>query len=108
MRTHMVTDRRPHRQQCALAFVVARPALVRLPEIANNDGPVHRGDDLAEGQPFGGTSQHVAASYAALGAHETRSLERQKDLLEVGLRQAGPLRYVANRRRCVRIGMKGE
>ena len=46
----------------------------------------------------GGAGQHVAAAHAPLGAHEPGALQREQDLLEVGLGEAGALGDVADRR----------
>ena len=52
--------------------------------------------------------QHVAAADAALGAHQAGALQREQDLLEVRLGQAGALGDVAHRRRPVVVGVQGE
>jgi len=91
-------DAGPHRQQHALALVVARAVLVGLPEVAQGDGAVDRRHDLAEGDEARLSGEDVPAADAALGPDDARALERQQDLLEVGLRQPGPLGDVAHRR----------
>ena len=86
----------PHLEQHALALVVARPVRVRLAEVAGHDRPVDRRHDLAERDLARRARQHVAAAHAALGAHEAGALERQQDLLQVGLREPGSLGDVAH------------
>ena len=44
-----------------------------------------RGDDVGERDLLGRPGEHVTAADAALRADETRALDRQEDLLEVGL-----------------------
>ena len=94
-----LADHGPDRQQHALALVVARAVLVRLAEVADGDGPVDRADDVAEGDRAGLAGQHVAAAHAPLRAHQAGALEREEDLLEVGLGQARALGDVAHRGR---------
>ena len=83
------------------------PFVVRLAEVTGGDGPVDRRDDLGQRDLLGWPRQHVAATDAPLGAHQAGPLEGQKDLLEVGLGQAGAVGDVAYRGR--RLGaVEGE
>src|SRR3954467_6307983 len=103
-----MTDLSPHRQQHALALMVAGAVLMGLAEVAGDDGPVHGGDDLPERDLLRWAGQYVPAADAALGAHQTSALERQQDLLEIGLRQAGALGDVTDRGGTVFHGVEGE
>ena len=58
-----------------------------------------RGDDLGERDLARRACEHVAAAHPALRAHEARALHREQDLLEVGLREAGPLGDLLDRSR---------
>jgi hypothetical protein len=66
-------------------------------EVAGGDRAVDRRDDLSQRDLLRGSSQHIAAPDAALGPDQPGSLEGKKDLLEVGLGQPGPHRYVTDR-----------
>jgi len=92
-----LADVGPHRQQHALPLVVAGAVGVRLAEVARRNGTVDGRDDLVQGDLLGRPRQHVAAADAALGAHQTGALERQEDLLEIGLREPSPHGDVAYR-----------
>jgi hypothetical protein len=105
---HVFTDLRPHRQQHALAFMLAGAVLVRSTEVASGDRAVDRGHDLAEGDLLRWPGEHIAAPDAPLGADQPRALERKEDLFEVRLRQTGALGQVANRRRARLVGMQCE
>ena len=93
----LVADVGPDGQQHALALVVAGAVLVRLAEVADDDGPVDRADDLGEGDLLRRPGEHVAAAHAPLRAHQAGALEGQEDLLEVGLGEARALGDVAHR-----------
>lgn len=95
----MLSGHFPDRVEDALSFVIARAFLVRLAEITNGDGSVHGRNDFAQLDGAGIARQHVAAADAALGTHETRALEGQQDLFEIGLRQPGAFSDVPNRSR---------
>ena len=86
-------------RQHALPLVVARAVLVGLAEIAERDRSVDRRDDLRQPDLGRRSIQDVATADTALGPHEAGALERQQDLLEVRLGQAGALGDVADRRR---------
>ena len=105
---HVFADFGPYRQQDALSFVVAGAVLMRLTEIARLDRAVDSADDLRQRDRFRLAGQDIAASDAALRPHQPGTFQRQEDLLEVGLRKAGPRRDVTNRlgRRLLRV--KGE
>ena len=104
---HLAADLVPDGQQHALALVVTGPVGVGLAEVACLDWAVHRADDLGQGDLRGVTGQDVPATHAPLGPHDPGALERQKDLLEVGLGQAGALGDVADRGRSG-IAVEGE
>jgi hypothetical protein len=90
-----LADHLPHREQHALALVVAGAVLVRLAEVADGDGPVDRAHDLAERDLLGSAGEHVAAAHPPLRAHDPGALEGEEDLLEVGLGQ--PVRSAMSR-----------
>ncbi len=104
----MLADVGPHGQQHALTFVVAGAVGVGLAEVAGDDGAVDRAHDRAEGDLVRFAGEHVAAADAALGADESGPLQRQQDLLEVGLGKPGPLGDVAHRRGPVLAGVEGQ
>ena len=56
----------------------------------------------------GGAGEHVAAADAPLRAHQPGALEREQDLLEVGLGEAGALGDVAHRGRARLVGVQRE
>ncbi len=56
----------------------------------------------------GRSGQHVAAADPPLRPHQPGTLEREQDLLEVGLGQAGALGDVAHRRRACVVGVQRE
>jgi hypothetical protein len=94
---HMVAHLRPHGQQRALALVVAGPAHVRLTKVADDDGPIDGGDDLAEREIFRRTGQHVTATDTTLGPHQSGTLQGEQDLFEVGLGETGAFGDVTDR-----------
>ena len=105
---HVRSDVGPHREERALALVVARPVLVRKTEIAEGDRSVDRGDDRAEGDLLRWSCEDVSATDAALGLHEARTFERKEDLLEVGLGEPRTFRDVADRSRNAVVAAKRE
>ena len=98
----------PHREQHALALVVAGAVLVGLAEVAEGDRAVDRRHDLAEGDEARLPRQDVAAADAALRPHDAGALEGQQDLLEVGLREPGALGDVAHRGGAGLVGVERE
>ena len=104
----MLADLVPHREEHALALVVAGPVLVGLAEVADRDRTVDGGDDLGQADLLGRAGEHVAAPDPALGAHQPGALEREQDLLEVGLGEPGALGDVAHRRGPGLVGVQGE
>ncbi len=66
MVAHVLADVGPHREQHALALVVAGPVLVGRAEVPGDDRTVHRAHDLAQGDLLGHTGQHVASPHPAL------------------------------------------
>jgi hypothetical protein len=105
---HVIADVGPDAQEHALALVVAGAVLVGFAEITGDDRPVNGRNDLGERDALCRARQHVAATDAALGAHETDAFEAQKDLFEVGLGQARSLGEVADRGRRGEVGPQGE
>ena len=108
MAAHVGPHFGPHRQENALALVVAGTVLVRLAEVTGRDGPVDGSDDLAQGDVFRGARQHVAAPHATLRADEACALAREEDLLEVGLGEPRAFGEPLHRRRGLRAGVEGE
>ncbi len=97
MVAHHLAGLGPHPEQDALPLVVAGPVLVRRPEVPDGDRAVDGADDLAESDRARGAGENVPPADAALGADETSSFEREQDLLEVRLAEAGALGDVAYR-----------
>jgi hypothetical protein len=93
---HVFADVGPHRQQHALAFVVAGTVLVRRAEVAGHDRAVYGADDLTEGDVARRVRQHVAAAHTTLGANQSRSFESEQNLFKIGLGKTRALRYVAH------------
>lgn len=84
--TDLGADGVPNGKQHALALVIAGAVGVRLSEVAESDRAIDGSDDLCQMDLVRGPGQDVAAPDAALGSNESRPLEREKDLLEIGLR----------------------
>ena len=59
---------------------------------------VDRGEDVGQRDLRGVTGEDVPAAHTALRAHEPGALDRQEDLLEIGLGEAGPLGDLLHRR----------
>jgi RluA family pseudouridine synthase len=89
VRTHVLTHHVPDGQQDALALVVAGAVLVRLAEVAERDGSVHGAHDVGQADLRRRSGEDVAPTHAALGAHQTGALQREEDLLQVRLGEAG-------------------
>ena len=96
---HLFANRRPHRQQNALPFVVACPVGVRLAEVTEGDWAIHGGEDGCQRDVLRVSGKDVPASNAPLGLHEARTLESEENLFEVWLGEPGALGNVAHRRR---------
>ena len=96
---HVLADVGPHREEHALALVVAGTVLMWLAEVSDDDRAVDRTHYLAEGDLLRQPGEDVPAPHAPLGADEAGALERQQDLLQIGLRKACPLGDVPDRRR---------
>jgi hypothetical protein len=105
---HVLAHHVPDGEQHALALVVAGPVLVGLAEVAQRDGTVDRADDVAERDGLGFAGQHVAPAHAPLRPHQPGALQRQQDLLEVGLGQRGALGDVADRRGTGVVAVQGQ
>ena len=97
MVAHVLAHVGPHRKQDTLAFVVAGTVLVGGAEVAGHDRPVDSAHDLTEGDLLRHPGEDVAAAHATLGADEAGTFESEENLLEVGLRKACSLCYVADR-----------
>ena len=85
MGPHVLAHLRPHRQQHALALVVAGTVLVWRAEVTGHDRAVDGAHDLAQGDLVRRPGQDVATAHAPLGAHEAGALQSQENLLEVRL-----------------------
>ncbi len=108
MGPHVLADVGPDREQDTLPLVVAGPVLVRQPEVAGDDRAVDGGHDLGEGDLRRGAREHVATADAALGADEPGTLQREEDLLEVGLGKPGALGDVPHRGRAFAVRVQRE
>ena len=108
MPPHVLAHVGPHGQQDALTLVFTGTVLVRPPEVAGHDGTVDGAHDLSQGDVPGGSGQDVPTAHATLRADQARPLEGEKDLLELGLGETGPLRDVAHRRRRRFAGAQSE
>ena len=93
--THVISHVSPHAEQHALALVIARAVLMGFSKVASRDRPVDRCDNLSQSYGFGGPSEDVSASNAALGTNESHTLQTEQDLLEVGL--GSPVRSARSR-----------
>src|ERR687891_1022177 len=96
---HVLAQHPPDGQQHALALVVAGTVLVRLAEVAHGDRPVDGADDVAQRDGGRFPGEDVAAAHSPLRADQPRTLERQQDLLQVGLGEPGALGDVPDRGR---------
>ena len=105
---HVARGQVPDGEEHALALVVARAVLMGLSEITERDGAVDGRDDLGETDLGGRSGEHVTATDAALGANEPRTLQREEDLLQVGLGESGPFGDVAHGGRPGVLAVKGE
>ena len=94
--TGLVGDADPHLLQHAVALAVVVLAHQR------GERPVDRGEDVGEGDLGRRARQHVPTADAPLRAHQPRALHREQDLLQVRLRQSGPLGDLLHRRRAGR------
>ena len=66
MLCHVAADFGPDGEEGALAFVVAGAVGVGFAKVARDDGAVHSGHDLSQGQTLGCSSEQVTASDPAL------------------------------------------
>ena len=94
--THLGAGLVPDREQHALALVVAGTVLVRLAEVAERDRAIDGRNDLGEQDLLGWPRQHVPAADAPFRTNESRALQGEQDLLEVGLGEAGAVGDVAH------------
>jgi hypothetical protein len=90
-----------------LTLVLARAVLVRPAEVAGHDGAVHGAYDLAQGDLLGRTRQDVSSAHSPLGAYKPGTFQREKDLLQVRLRETGAVGDVADRGRAPDVGVQG-
>ena len=95
----MNSDLGPNGEEDALALVVACTVLVGFAEVTGLNGPVDSAHDLAERDLLRWSGENVPAANPPLGPDDTGAFQRQQDLLQVGLRKAGPFRDVSNRGR---------
>jgi len=96
---HVISDIGPDIEQYTLALMVTGPILVRLAEITSHDRSVHGSDDLRQRNCFGTPSEDVAPTHPTFGSYETRTLETQQNLLQIGLGKSCPLGEVPHRGR---------
>jgi len=106
--SHVITHIGPHAKKDALALVVAGAVTVGLAEVTSDDRAIDGGDDLGERYRFGASGEHVAATHAALGTHETDPLEAEQDLFQIGLGESGALGEVAHRGGCRLVFSEGQ
>ncbi len=98
----------PDRQQDALSLVVAGPIGVGLAEVAQGDGTIDGPDDLGQGDLIWWSGQDVATTHAPFGANQACPFEGQQNLFQIGLRQPGAIRDIANRGWSVAVGMQSQ
>jgi len=91
VRPHVLAHLRPHREQGALAFVVAGTPGMGLAEVPDHDGPVDGRHHLAQREPLGQPSQYVPAAYSPFGTHYPGALESKEYLLQIWLGKARTL-----------------
>lgn len=94
---HVLTGRLPYGEQNALPLMIARTVLVRLAEVSKSDRPIDSAENLTDPDLRGLACEHVPAADTALRTHQAGALQRQQDLLEVGLRKRRALGNVAHR-----------
>jgi len=95
---HVVADIRPYGKQNALSLVVAGPILMGLAKVARHNRPVDGCNNLGEGDFADRSGEDISSADAALRTHQARTLERQQNLLQIGLGESRALRDVANGR----------
>ena len=103
---HVIARFLPDREEHALAFVVARTILVRLPEVPECDGTVDRRNDLGEADLVGWSAEDVPSTHASFGTNQTGAFQGEQDLLEVRLRKSSPLRDVSDAGRSTGVSME--
>ena len=91
----LVRDADPHLLEHAVALAV----VVLLHQ--RGQRTLDRGEDLGQRDLLGWPGEHVPAADAALRAHEPRALDRQEDLLQIGLGEGGALGDLFDRCRAV-------
>ena len=78
------------------------------PKSPSDDRPVDRAHDLGQRDLGRRPGEHVPATHAPLRPHEAGALEREEDLLQVGLGEAGALGDVTDRCRSRLVGVQCE
>jgi hypothetical protein len=73
--THVLAGNIPDGEKNTLTFVVTGSVLMRLPEVAQGDGAVNSRNDLGESDIGWSLREHVSATNASFGAHETGTFE---------------------------------
>ena len=93
----MFASRLPDGQKHTLALVVAGAVLVRFAEVAQADRAVDGAEDFADANLTGRAGEHVAATDAALGPHQSGAFQCKQDLLQIWLRNRSAFGNVADR-----------
>ena len=91
-----------------MPFMVAGTVLVRFTEVAEGDRAVGCRDDVRESDLLWALGEDVTATDATLGLHESRALQHEQDLLEIGLGEPGSCSDVAHGRRTRVVTVEGE
>ncbi len=94
---HVFSDLGPDGKQRALSLMVACPIGMGFAKITDDDRTIDCADDRAQRDLLGRPGEHVAPANTALRGHDARTLEGEKDLLEIWLGEAGAFGDVADR-----------
>jgi hypothetical protein len=108
MVTHMLTRDVPDGEKDAMSLVIACAVLVRLSKIAKRDWAISCRNDLRKQDVLRRSSEHVPATDAALGLHESGALEDEQDLFEIRLGQTCSRSDVTYRGWSAFAGVKSE
>ncbi len=80
-------------------FLIARIPRAFLQAVDRLEGPIHRSEDLPQGDLIRRFCQRITAAHTALAVEETGSLERKEELLQIPDRKALSLGYSLDRDR---------
>lgn len=108
MLTHVTSSDVPNCEQYALPFVVACSVLVRRTKVAESDRTVNGRNDVGQLDIGRISGEHVPATDASLGFHDSRTFEREQDLLEVRLGQCGSFGNIPDRGRSGFVSVERE